>query len=307
MELRSPSGKVITNRHIKSKLQKRQERLSYSSSFTSSLSHYDLVWMNSHLIRRGLLLKFLISSGYEPRSLIKKILGKLKKHVINEFFAESAKLDILRLTGVRFNSCEFDGAWFRRVNFQAIEVKVLFISHLAISTKNLLADEQVDPNLVDKLGYFSADVAADLASIGTNKIVVKTVLEFYDHLKVNSTGLFRLMNETDGVLVKTLWQDESYVSADSSAHTLIQIKQSPNGYFDQVKVSKNDQFCLISLEPLSLLIKDFPGKNLFDFCHGFTQMALSSRNFRFSYDQLRLVVMVVFLLSLHNLVKLEDD
>ncbi|UQB42440.1 hypothetical protein JX580_00555 [Thiomicrospira microaerophila] len=263
--------------------------------------------MNSHLIRRGLLLRFLISSGYNPKPSIKKILGKLKKRVTNEFFAENARQDLLRLTGVMFGSSDFVGAWFRRVNFQAIEVKTLFITYFAISTKNLLTDEQFDPDLFKKLGYLSSDMGDDIPPMNSNKIVVKTVLEFYDNLKLDSTGFFGQMNGADGILIKLLGQFEAYTSSDGSTQTLIQIKQSPNGFFDQVQVSKNEQFCLISLGSLSLLIKDFPGKNLFDLCHGFTQMALSIRDFRFSYDQLRLVVMLVFLLSLHNLVKLEDD
>ncbi|WP_044406650.1 hypothetical protein [Thiomicrospira microaerophila] len=310
MKLRAPSGRVITNKFIKSKLQKRQEKLSYSSSFTSPLVLSDLIWVNSHLINAALFLKFKTVQGKTSDCVIKQLITLLNQTQYDEFFIENAKSKVFRSTGIKVPSDDLRGAWFRSVNLCSLQAKLVFISQLAFLIENSVDSEQT-MNQDGLLYSFSGKhwQAKGLLPSGFQEgraVLIEIVLSVFS--QVDS-----LIKQKKPVDIKvSSGKDVIWISLNERADKKLQGRQhSSDGLCMMlsscrsehlVELSLGEQSIVVDLGLLTRLFVDFPDDNQLLLTQGFVQKMLANLALVLSYDQRRFIFMFVHLLALSILI-----
>ena len=316
MKLRSPSGKVITNKFIRSKLQKRQEKFSYSSSFTTPLLFSDVAWVNSHLINVGVFDRFVIRHKSQIDGVLRQLVLSLKKIQHYEFFIENAKSEVFRLTGIRLISEDLTGAWYRCVDFDTLLIKLLYTAQLALSIKNFAG-----------FGVNSQSIESkESASLFTNE--AKTWTRLLGHEVFNSHVnyawleiLFFLVKQLNHPNMRSSGFPMVFSSGELAVSfifipddELIQLKSSEFGSRESIEfiiggsektlvLSKGGRKVTISLVHIARLYDLFSVNNQLQVCQGFMQSLILDSEMVLSYEQRRLIFLLVHILSLNVLVK----
>ncbi|WFE69720.1 hypothetical protein P8S54_05305 [Thiomicrospira sp. R3] len=308
MKLRSPSGKVITNRFIRSKLQKKQEKLNYSSSFASTLNYYDLVWMGSYLINTKLFLKFVTLKKQTLNASIRHIVRTLKSNQFDEFFAENTRFFVYRETGILLQSSDLKGSWLRKVDFSFIYLKLLFVSNLVVSTENYsIAEWKSDfESFPDHVWHVSTNDSECNFNGGCFSSLLDTVINSCAVIVKGFSSRLQVSHAGNQVLINSFSRIDKQASSRSLNELCVDIKVEQNAMFSSLIVSRQGRQGKIDLARLAMLLKNSPCESQYVMSQGYTQKALREVDLNLGYDQGRLIMMLVYMLSLHNQVKLDN-
>lgn len=331
MRLRSPSGKVITNKFIRSKLQKKQEKFSYSSNFTSPLLVGDVVWMNSHLINANVFNRFVTRYKSQVEHVLWQLVLSLKKIQHIEFFIENAKSKVFRLTGIRLRDEDLTGAWYRSVDFDTLYIKLLSTTQLAVSIRNSKGPDSknyefkscdfksIASQFEESSGSVINQVMAWHRLSGDQAIWSHQRLAWYDVLFLlvnqankpnNQLSAYPLVY-TNGELAFSFMFNENDVSAPAESviadltvsleFKMLEFKMLESENI--LALTKGKQTITINLGLLASLYDLFPANNQLEVCQGFLQSLMLDTTMGLSYEQRRLIFLLVHVLSLNVLVK----
>lgn len=308
MRLRSPSGKVITNKFIQSKLQKRSEKLNYSSSISNPLIFSDFVWMNSHLINLNIFLRFITLHRSAIGRVIKQLVQSLKKIQHDEFFVENARLKIFRATGIKLSDSDLSGAWFRCINVDKLYVKLIFTCQIALSVENF-EDLKLDSktlelkNLARSKLFIKTNGVGSLSSI-TLLDMMFCFIEYINHHEDSkpTTSVLFSNDEIDICFLRNCNLD--VMSNNKISNKLfLEFKYGTSLALQALDLTLEDKCLKIDLNLVASLYASFPDDNQLLLSQGFMQNLLINSALVLNYEQRRIVFLLVHILALNVLVK----
>jgi hypothetical protein len=321
MRLRGPSGKVITNKFIRSKLQKKQEKFSYSSSFSTPLLFGDVVWMNNHLINSNVFNRFVTRYKSQVEHVLWQLVLSLKKIQHIEFFIENAKSKVFRVTGVRLRDEDLTGAWYRCVDFDTLYVKLLSTAQLAISIRNFEGLDykshvfgSLACNSQESNGLDSNQVMACYRLLDDKAIYINESLALFDVLFM-LVKQFKLQNNQPSASPFVFSSGEyafSFMFNENNEPVLnrsdihghkSRLEFKLVGSETSLVLTNGQQTVTICLELVAGLYYLFPLDNQLQVCQGFVQRQMLASDMVLSYEQRRLIFLLVHVLSLNVLVK----
>jgi len=293
MKLRSPSGRLVNNRHIASKLQLRHERLYYSSDFVGIFNPADLYWMNSSLVHIKKMQKFAVDNKYSAVDVIADLTKNIDKLQVSEFFIENTRSFIFCTTGVRLQTNELTGSWFRQVPLKSI-VHKLIRSLVYVSSIKSLDGMQVSTayeelNLL-RCWVVRINLGQLTDAIITDKSLLGCLTLIFERLNNFSNGFNSFLIASSGRVVEI---SDSELQDNLNYDFVLHI--------DQAECIETLKFCLLvngqdfdfEIGLLNNMLLKLPYTEIFPVVLMFVQSKLAKFEIVLNYDQIRLVSLVV--------------
>lgn len=307
MKFRSPTGRFVTNSLIRAKLQLDQEKLDYSSSYVSVLNAYDLDWMNSHLVQLNKMNNFILS--YQDNGLqLNHLIRQMKLAQFDEYFIDHTRLMVFRHTGVRLKTSELNGAWYRRVNFDLLSSKLylayVLVSSIKYSSKQLREFRPACNRPSFKQGWVSRyplELEGQAEEI-TGLSLLQIVYELLVNLRRNPSQINQnLLVVKENRIELQLNQNTVKNSIDNEDGLSIMFCYNLRSGYQYLKMSSCTETLEIDLVQLASMLNAMPVSIYMTVIYGYVQSSLEPSQLEISYDQIRMVTMLVTMLVLENL------
>lgn len=293
MKLRSPSGRLVNNPHIVSKLQLRHERLIYSSDFGGVFNASDFYWMNSSLVHIKKMQKFALDNKQSAFYVVADLVRKIDKLQVSEFFIENTRSFMFCNTGVRFSANELAGSWYRHVCLKAIAHKLIMGLVYVSSIKHL----------DDKDTGFSQDGSVQLKpwlirytqgqqphSSFISKSLAGCIAWLFEKNNLCSNGSDTLFIACTGQVIEISDTDLG-IRLNNSFVLQIQNTQSAEKLNGLLMV--NGQAINMELGLLNNILLNLPHTQILSVACMFVQSKLTRFELDLKYDQIRLVCLIV--------------